>query len=57
MAVDSLIGFRDQNYPPPLPICSFWKQVEVNGTWRADPSNVGDLMALGGVVPQAFYIP
>lgn len=57
MAINALLNFRDQNYSPPSPICSFWKQIEVNGTWRADPSNVGDLFALTGAVPQAFYIP
>jgi len=56
LAVNGLLGFRDHNYPSPCPICSFWSQTEVNGTWQANPSNVGYLMSLGGQSAQAFYI-
>ena len=57
LAVNALLGFRDHNYPSPCPISSFWSQTEVNGTWQANPSNVGYLMSLGGQSGQAFYIP
>ena len=59
MAVTTLLGFRDQNYPAPAPVYSFWPQVDNNGTWVADPTNIREIFELftGGRTPQAFYIP
>ena len=59
-AVAALIGFQDHNYDSPSPVYCFWPQVEENGTWIADPTNIQSVVKLltaGKETIQAFYIP
>jgi len=44
MSLDGILDFRDKNYDDTTPIYTFWKQINVNGTWSQHPDTMYKLI-------------
>jgi hypothetical protein len=39
-ALNGLLKFQDKNYNSTIPLYTFWKQIDINGTWSQHPDNM-----------------
>ena len=45
IALDGLLDFKDKNYETTTPVYTFWKQINVNGTWEQCPDTMYNIIS------------